>query len=68
VTDVVPSKNPPSNPSRRNPRRLLRSPSRPIGTKSSEGVSNRAHAPQRKPEKKRSFWKELPILIVTRWC
>jgi len=64
VTDVVPSQNQQSNPE----------PEEPTATSSEseqaepgllEGAATSRTRRRRGPEKKRSFWKELPILIVT---
>ncbi|HEY0494532.1 MAG TPA: signal peptidase I [Kutzneria sp.] len=66
MTDVVPSQNQQSNPE----------PEEPTATSSESaqaesepgllaGAATSRTRRRRKPEKKRSFWKELPILIVT---
>jgi len=66
VTDVVPSKNPPSNPEPEEPKTTSsESEQAESEPRLLEGVSTARTRRSASPRRKRSFWKELPILIVT---
>ncbi len=66
MTDVVPSQNPQSNPEPEEPKTTSpESEQAESEPRLLDGANTARTRRQRKPEKKRSFWKELPILIVT---
>ncbi len=66
MTDVVPSQNPQSSPDPEEPK-LTSSESEQAESEPHllDGAATARTRRRRRPEKKRSFWKELPILIVT---
>jgi signal peptidase I len=66
VTDVVPSQTPASSPDPEKPTTPDSGAEQAeLGARPLDGAKTAKTRRQREPEKKRSFWKELPILVVT---
>ncbi|AHI00667.1 signal peptidase I [Kutzneria viridogrisea] len=65
MTDVVPSQTPSNSPDPEEPTPSSGAEQGGSGTRPLDEAKTAHTSRRRKPEKKRSFWKELPILIVT---